>query len=113
MDMHACAPRQGTGRMDLFFQTLLNGLMLGAGYALVAVGLTLVFGTLHVVNFAHGAFFALGGYGVLMLQQAGLPYLAALPLAEQPNHGLRSFAVIACVRMPQLAGHSRGWKVPL
>ncbi|AFK55698.1 MAG: branched-chain amino acid ABC transporter permease [Tistrella sp.] len=98
MDMHACAPRQGTGRMDLFFQTLLNGLMLGAGYALVAVGLTLVFGTLHVVNFAHGAFFALGGYGVLMLQQAGLPYLAALPLAVLLVAAVGFAAEIAIVR---------------
>lgn len=67
--------------MELLFQTLINGLVLGAGYALVAVGLTLIFGTLHIVNFAHGAFFALGAYAVFQLQALGLPYLAALPLA--------------------------------
>lgn len=67
--------------MDLLVQTIINGLILGAGYALVAVGLTVIFGTLHIVNFAHGAFFALGAYGVLLLQNAGLTYLAAIPLA--------------------------------
>lgn len=67
--------------MDLFVQTIINGLILGSGYALVAVGLTVIFGTLHIVNFAHGAFFALGAYAVLLLQHAGLPYLMAIPLA--------------------------------
>lgn len=66
--------------MDLFVQTIINGLILGSGYALVAVGLTVIFGTLHIVNFAHGAFFALGAYAVLLLQYAGLPYLMAIPL---------------------------------
>ncbi|MBS7701401.1 MULTISPECIES: branched-chain amino acid ABC transporter permease [unclassified Chelatococcus] len=67
--------------MDLFVQTIINGLILGSGYALVAVGLTVIFGTLHIVNFAHGAFFALGAYGVLLLQNTGLGYLVAIPLA--------------------------------
>ncbi len=67
--------------MDLFIQTIINGLILGSGYALVAVGLTVIFGTLHIVNFAHGAFFALGAYGVLLFQKAGLTYLLAIPLA--------------------------------
>ncbi|QIL80161.1 branched-chain amino acid ABC transporter permease [Diaphorobacter sp. HDW4A] len=67
--------------MELFIQTIINGLILGAGYALVAVGLTVIFGTLHIVNFAHGAFFTLGAYGVLLLQRMGLGYLAAIPLS--------------------------------
>jgi len=66
--------------MELFIQTVMNGLILGSGYALVAVGLTVIFGTLHIVNFAHGAFFALGAYSALQLQAAGVPYLLALPL---------------------------------
>ena len=41
---------------------LLNGLDKGAAYALIALGLTLVFGTLGVVNFAHGALFMLGAF---------------------------------------------------
>jgi len=67
--------------MDLFLQTLVNGLVLGASYAVIAVGLTLVFGILHIANFAHGAFFAIGAYGVLLLNMWGVPYLATLPLA--------------------------------
>lgn len=64
--------------MDLFLQTLLNGLLVGAGYAVTAVGLTLVFGILGIVNFAHGAFFALGAYAVLLATRAGAPYVLAL-----------------------------------
>lgn len=64
--------------MELFFQTLLNGLLAGSGYALVAVGLTLVFGILGIVNFAHGAYFALGAYSVLMSMNMGLSYGMAL-----------------------------------
>lgn len=67
--------------MNLLFQTLINGLVLGASYAVVAVGLTLVFGILHIANFAHGAFFAIGAYAVFMLNSYGVPYLASLPLA--------------------------------
>jgi len=67
--------------MDLLVQTIINGLILGSGYALVAVGLTIIFGTLHIVNFAHGAFFALGAYAVLQLENAGIPYLLCIPLA--------------------------------
>lgn len=40
--------------MVLFFQQLVNGIMLGAGYSLVALGLTLIYGILHIPNFAHG-----------------------------------------------------------
>ena len=48
--------------MDQFVLQLLNGLDKGAAYALIALGLTLVFGTLGVVNFAHGALFMIGAF---------------------------------------------------
>lgn len=48
--------------MDAIFAQLLNGLDKGGAYALIALGLTLVFGTLGVVNFAHGALFMLGAF---------------------------------------------------
>lgn len=48
--------------MDAFFLQVLNGLDKGGAYALIALGLTLVFGTLGVVNFAHGALFMLGAF---------------------------------------------------
>ena len=55
-------------------QALLNGLVLGLIYVAIAVGLTIVFGTLRLVNFAHGAFYAIGAYvGLVVAQNAGLP----------------------------------------
>ena len=48
--------------MDAVFLQLLNGLDKGSAYALIALGLTLIFGTLGVVNFAHGALFMLGAF---------------------------------------------------
>lgn len=48
--------------MDAILLQILNGLDKGAAYALIALGLTLVFGTLGVVNFAHGALFMLGAF---------------------------------------------------
>ncbi|MFT6559433.1 branched-chain amino acid ABC transporter permease [Sneathiella sp.] len=48
--------------MDAIFLQVLNGLDKGAAYALIALGLTLVFGTLGIVNFAHGALFMLGAF---------------------------------------------------
>ena len=48
--------------MDQFFQQVLNGLTLGGVYSLVALGLTLVYGILHVPNFAHGAFYMAGAF---------------------------------------------------
>ncbi len=54
--------------MDSIFLQILNGLDKGAAYALIALGLTLVFGTLGVVNFAHGALFMLGAFCAVSLQ---------------------------------------------
>lgn len=48
--------------MDVFLQQVLNGLTLGGIYGLVALGLTLVYGILHVPNFAHGAFYMVGAF---------------------------------------------------
>lgn len=67
--------------MFLLLQTLLNGLSAGANYALLAVGLSLVYGILHIANFAHGVLFALGGYAAVLLAGAGVPYFVSLPLA--------------------------------
>ncbi len=65
----------------ILFPSLLNGLTTGAVYALVALGLTLIYGVLHIINFAHGAALMLALYGVYVLRtQFGIdPYLA-LPL---------------------------------
>jgi branched-chain amino acid transport system permease protein len=66
--------------MQLTLQILVNGLLLGGLYALLAVGLTLIFGVLRVVNFAHAEFMMLGMFGVFWVwRTTGLdPYLAVL-----------------------------------
>ena len=55
--------------MEAVFLQLLNGLDKGGAYALIALGLTLIFGTLGVVNFAHGALFMLGSFCAVSLQK--------------------------------------------
>ncbi len=54
--------------MDAFLLQILNGLDKGGAYALIALGLTLVFGTLGVVNYAHGALFMLGAFCAVTLK---------------------------------------------
>jgi branched-chain amino acid transport system permease protein len=67
----------------ILFPSVLNGLTTGAVYALVALGLTLIYGVLHIINFAHGAALMMALYGVYFLkQELGLdPYLAIVPMA--------------------------------
>lgn len=69
--------------MEIFLQLVLNGLLLGGAYAIISVGLTLIFGVVRVVNFAHGEFLMIGMYGAyLMASYAGWhPYVSAVPLA--------------------------------
>lgn len=55
--------------MDALLLQLLNGLDKGGAYALIALGLTLVFGTLGVVNFGHGALFMLGAFCAVIMQK--------------------------------------------
>ena len=63
-------------------QVLINGALLGAVYALIALGLTMVFSIMRVVNFAHGQMYMLGGFVVYYLYgQFGLPFYLALPAA--------------------------------
>jgi branched-chain amino acid transport system permease protein len=68
--------------MEIFVQQLLNGLTVGSVYSLVALGLTLVYGILHIPNFAHGALYMMGGYVTLtMMTKAGLPYWLAIVIS--------------------------------
>jgi len=54
--------------MDYFLQQLINGVTLGGIYALIALGYTMVYGIIQLINFAHGEFFAVGGYiGVIFI----------------------------------------------
>ena len=55
--------------MDAIILQILNGLDKGSAYALIALGLTLIFGTLGVVNFAHGALFMIGAFCAVTLSK--------------------------------------------
>lgn len=96
--------------IELLLQTLLNGAASGGVYALVALGYTLVFSVLGVINFALGALFSLGGYLTYLLMGGsignngglpgwglplGLPFLPALLLAA----GLTGLASLAVERL--------------
>tara|TARA_B100002049_G_scaffold66330_2_gene48016 strand:+ start:8155 stop:9018 length:864 start_codon:yes stop_codon:yes gene_type:complete len=68
--------------LDLFLQQVLNGLTLGSIYGLVALGLTLVYGILHVPNFAHGALYMVGAYiCYFTMVELGLHYWFAIAAA--------------------------------
>ena len=84
--------------MTILIPAILNGLMTGAVYALVALGLTLIYGVLHIINFAHGAlltaalFAAFFAYSLLGLD----PYVGALglaPLFFAIGYGLQRFVI--------------------
>ena len=64
----------------VFAEFLLNGLVLGALYVLMALGLSIIFGMIGVINFAHGALFTLGAYVAFQLQD-GLGFAGALVVA--------------------------------
>jgi len=68
--------------MQLLLQVLLNGILQGGLFALMALGLALVWGVLNIVNLAHGAFIMLGGYVVWWLYaRTGIDPFALLPVA--------------------------------
>ena len=60
-------------------QVIANGFYLGAQYALIALGLTLIFSLMNVLNFAHGQMYVLGGFITYTVYgQLGLPFVVAL-----------------------------------
>src|SRR5215204_2257806 len=66
----------------LLLPALLNGVTMGAVYALIALGLTLIYGVLHIINFAHGSLLMLALYAAFFLYTLGGvdPYVAILVL---------------------------------
>jgi branched-chain amino acid transport system permease protein len=81
-------------------QQLINALSLGSVYALFALGFTLVFGVLGVINLSHGAIFMLGSYSALLLiERLGLPLWAAL-LASMLAAGVIGLLVDVLVLRP-------------
>ena len=79
--------------MTLFFQQLLNGLSLGAIYALIALGYTLVYGTLQLINFAHGEVYMMGAFAALYIARyTGVADNPTLPGAAMVAIG----AMVSC-----------------
>ena len=77
---------------------VLNGLLTGAVYALVALGLTLIYGVLHIINFTHGALLTAAMFAAFFAHRLlGLdPYIAALlltPLFFALGYGLQRFVI--------------------
>ncbi|MDN6081041.1 MAG: hypothetical protein L0I43_03210 [Leuconostoc sp.] len=68
--------------MTTFIQQLINGLMLGSVYALLALGYTMVYGIIKLINFAHGDIYMLGAYfGYFFIKVLHLNFFIALILA--------------------------------
>jgi branched-chain amino acid transport system permease protein len=81
--------------MELFFQQLTNGLAVGGIYALIALGYTMVYGILRLINFAHGDLFTLGAY-------LGLTILISLSLEGKMN-GLSVAGILILMAMGLVA----------
>jgi branched-chain amino acid transport system permease protein len=83
---------------DIIFAALANGLMTGAVYALIALGLTLVYGVLHIINFAHGATLTAAMFAVVVMHSVFKldPYLAVFlltPLFFCLGYGIQRYII--------------------
>jgi branched-chain amino acid transport system permease protein len=78
---------------EILLQTLLSGILIGLVYALVAVGLTMIFGVMDIVNFAHGEFLMFGMYASFWL----FSLFALDPLFTLPLTALMLFALGAAI----------------
>jgi branched-chain amino acid transport system permease protein len=83
---------------EIVLEAAFNGLLTGAVYGLVALGLTLVYGVLHIINFAHGALLTLAMYAAFVAWKVfGLdPYVAILPLVPlffAVGYGVQRFVI--------------------
>lgn len=79
-----CSTLDGTHCMDYFFELLCSGLTRGSIYALIALGYTMVYGIIGLINFAHGEIYMIGAFTALIVSSVlsiyGLPLLAILVL---------------------------------
>ncbi|MGI3125468.1 branched-chain amino acid ABC transporter permease [Nitratireductor sp. PBL-C9] len=82
--------------MDLFLQQTVNAFALGGTYALLALGLAMVFSTMGLINFAHGELMTIAGYILMACGLAGVPFAISILLAI-------AAAVLAAVVMERIA----------
>jgi branched-chain amino acid transport system permease protein len=67
--------------IEVFWQSLVNGLMMGMIYVLIALGLTLLYSIMHIVNFAHGEIYMLGGFvSYYLVTRLEFNYFVSLPI---------------------------------
>ena len=102
--------------MDAILLQILNGLDKGSAYALIALGLTLIFGTLGVVNFAHGALFMIGAFCAVTLQK--ILTLSMISLDETQKDFLGNPLKVKTPYVEAWFGEATGqaiinWSVPL
>ncbi|SNT76746.1 branched-chain amino acid ABC transporter permease [Paracoccus seriniphilus] len=82
--------------MDLFLQQSANALALGGTYALLALGLAVVFSIMGLINFAHGELMTIAGYALMYCGLAGLPFVLSVPVAIAAS-------MVAAVLMERIA----------
>lgn len=82
--------------MELFLQQTANALALGGTYALLALGLAVVFSIMGLINFAHGELMTIAGYVLMYCGIASVPFVIAVPLAITAS-------VLAAVAMERIA----------
>jgi branched-chain amino acid transport system permease protein len=96
--------------MTLALDLFVNGLIFGLFYALMAVGLAMIFGVLKIVNFAHGEFYMVGAYAyVLVSMKLGVSPWIALPLAALAGAAL-GWVVERTLMRPLYAGYG-SWSI--
>jgi branched-chain amino acid transport system permease protein len=98
--------------MEIFLQQVVNGLALASVYALLAVGITLIFGLTGVVNFAHGEFLVVGALIGYSATRLGLPFPFAVMLATL-SMGLAGLLIERFLFRPIAAEPIRGFIVSL
>ncbi len=82
--------------LELFVQQTVNAVALGGTYALLALGLAIIFSIMGMINFAHGELMTITGYSLMFAGLYGLPFLLAAPLAI-------GMAILAAVLMERVA----------
>jgi branched-chain amino acid transport system permease protein len=101
--------------MEQFLQQLINGLVSGSSYALMALGLALIYGIMHVANFALGAIYMIGAFLSYYTVRAlgGSYYLLSLPIGMIFTMGIGAMTEKFAFRKVQNAPHSTGFIVAL
>ena len=94
----------GVEGMEYFVQQLINGVALGSIYGLIAIGYTMVYGIIGMINFAHGDIFMIGAFiSLISFLILGVLGVTWVPLA------LLLVLVVAMLLTRSMAGRWRGW----